>query len=56
MDKAIPIEWIKKYTELMIEYAGKFEEPMRGATLLRVDHVMDLVKAWKESQNPSHHQ
>lgn len=49
-ERAIPLEWIKKYTETLITLAAKFDagSKMRDATLLRVDHVMDMVKAWKE--------
>jgi hypothetical protein len=48
-DEAIPLKWIKGYTDTLLSLAEKFPEAgkMRDATLLRVDHVMDLVKAWK---------
>jgi hypothetical protein len=46
---AIPLDWIKNYTGKLLEYAGQLPEysPMRTAALLRVDNIMDMVKAWK---------
>lgn len=51
MMKPIPQEWIKKYVDQMLEIAGKFPEgsAMRAAAMLRADHAMDLVKAFRES-------
>ena len=52
-DKCIPEEWIKNYVNKMLEYANKLnvESPMGQACLLRADHAMDLVKAYRESKN-----
>lgn len=46
---AIPMTWIQRYTKTMLDMAAKFDEgsKMREATLLRVDHIMDMVKAYK---------
>lgn len=46
---AIPMEFIKAYVDSLIEFANK----LRGstnveATMLRADHIMELVKAWQE--------
>jgi len=51
--RALPLDWVKWYTDTMIRVAASFDEgsKMRDATLLRVDHVMDMVKAWKENPN-----
>lgn len=48
----IPQEWIKKYVESLLRVAQKFPEAssMRQASMLRADHAMDLVKAFRESQ------
>ncbi len=44
----IPESWIKAYVDQLLEIAGKFPEgPMKDAALLRADHVMDLVKAYR---------
>jgi hypothetical protein len=46
---AIPEEWIKKYVDQLLELAGRLEPgAMRDAMLLRADHVMDLVHAWRK--------
>jgi hypothetical protein len=49
-DESIPLEWIKVYVDTLLSFAGKFDEgsAMRAAALLRADHAMDLVKAWRE--------
>jgi hypothetical protein len=51
-DQAIPLEWIGNYVDQLLEVAAKFSphSPMQAAALLRADHTMDLVKAWKESK------
>jgi hypothetical protein len=48
--KPIPQEWIKEYVDSLLQAAAKFDEysAMRAAALMRADHVMDLVKAWRE--------
>ena len=50
---AIPLDWIKWYTNEMIRMAGSVDEgsKMRDAALLRADHVMDMVQAWEEKPN-----
>ncbi len=46
--RSIPEVWIKAYIDQLLEIAGKFPEgPMRDAALLRADHAMDLVKAYR---------
>ena len=48
-EAAIPLEWIKHYVDRLLETAEKFQEgPMRDAALLRAEHAMDMVAAWKE--------
>lgn len=48
---AIPEEWIKQYVDKLLTLAGRFDSgPMRDAAAMRADHVMDMVKAWRESQ------
>lgn len=49
---AIPEEWIKKYVDDLLAFAAQLDErtSMRAACLLRADHVMDLVKAYRESR------
>ena len=47
---AIPMEFIQAYVESLLATAVKFDHvsAMREAAALRADHVMDLVRAWKE--------
>ena len=46
---AIPEKWMKKYVDQLLEIAAKFPPGrMRDAALLRADHVMDMVKAYRE--------
>jgi hypothetical protein len=50
--KPIPPEFIRKYIDQLLLGASKLPDGgMKTAVLLRADSVMDLVKAWKESQN-----
>lgn len=47
----IPEDWIKQYVDQWLEIAGKLQRgPMYDSALLRADHAMDLVKAWRESE------
>lgn len=49
MNEAVPMEWIKGYVDQLLAAAPKFPEgKMRDACLLRADHALDLVTAWKE--------
>ncbi len=49
--KPIPQEWLKNYIDTLLKLAGELPPGgLRDATLLRVDHAMDLVKAFKESE------
>lgn len=49
---AIPLDWIKHYVDQFLEVAGRLPEgKMRDAALLRAEHAMDLVQAWKESKS-----
>ena len=45
-------EWIKTYVDTLLAFAGRLPEgsAMRTQALMRADHVMDLVKAWREKQ------
>lgn len=46
----IPQEWIVEYVEKFLAFASKFgpDTPMGRASMLRADHVMDMVKAFQE--------
>lgn len=47
----IPQEWIKRYVGQWLEIAGKMEPgKMQDAALLRADHAMELVKAFRETR------
>ena len=49
MATAIPEKWVKEYVEKLLETAAKFPRGrMRKVTLLRVDHIMDMVEAYRE--------
>ncbi len=51
---AIPEEWIKRYVDKLLDFA-KSAGPstlMGTAAMMRADHAMDLVRAWRE-QNPN---
>lgn len=57
MGKAIPLEWIRGYVDTFLALAARFNEDpggfkMRDATILRIDHIADMVKAWKETGEP----
>jgi len=42
--------WIKIQVDTLLDVAKKMGPgPMQYAILLRVDHYIDLVKAWRES-------
>jgi hypothetical protein len=41
----IPQEWIKAYIDKILELAGKMPSDLQ---LLRADHIMCLVKAFRE--------
>jgi hypothetical protein len=45
---SIPETWISAYVDQLLVIAGRLPDGgMRDAALLRADHVMDLVKAWR---------
>jgi len=47
-EPAIPEEWIKSYVDKLLHLAGVLAPgTMRDACLLRADHAMDMVKAWR---------
>lgn len=48
--KPIPQDWIKKHIDILLDCAKRFPEgsPMRAAVLLRAEHIMDMVKAFRE--------
>jgi hypothetical protein len=51
MKSAISEDWIKRYVDQLLEVAGKLEPgPLRDSVLLRADFAMDIVKAWRESE------
>ncbi len=51
MENSIPEQWIKESIDTMLEIAAKFNDgPMRKAAMLRAEHAMDLVKAYRESK------
>lgn len=48
---SIPETWIKQYVDQLLDTAAKLPTgPMRDACLLRADHTMDLVRAFREAQ------
>lgn len=50
--KPIPEEWVKHQIDTLLEVAKGLPEraPMRSACLVRAEYYMDLVKAWRESE------
>jgi len=50
--KPIPQEWISMYVAEFLGVARKLPKAgvMQRAALLRSEHAMDLVKAWRESK------
>ena len=50
--KPIPQEWIRSYVDMLLKTAALFPagSEMRTAALLRADNVLDLVKAFQESE------
>lgn len=52
MSTNIPIEWIKKYIDSLLEGAKAFgpETAMGRACMERADHIMDMVKRWKDRE------
>lgn len=48
--KPIPQEWIKEYVDSLLEAAKSFgpNSIIRQSALLRADHIMDMVKAFRE--------
>ena len=50
MPKISLLEYGAEYTKNMLKYAQEIgsNTPMGKACLLRAEHVMDFVKAWKE--------
>lgn len=52
----IPQEWIKEYVDKLLMMAEKFGPgAMQNAALLRADHAMDMVKAFRERNSHSAH-
>jgi hypothetical protein len=45
----IPQEWIKQYVDDLLLFAERLKESnlLRDACLLRAEHAMDLVKAFR---------
>lgn len=50
--KPVPQEWIKEYIDKLLGVAKQLPhtDKMHHAILLRVDHIIDLVKAWREHE------
>jgi hypothetical protein len=47
----IPEEWIKIYVDQLLAMAEKLPYgALRDACLLRADHAMDMVRAWREHE------
>ena len=45
--KPIDPEWVRGYVDQLLTLAERLEPGrLRDAVLLRVEHVLDLVKAW----------
>lgn len=45
----IPQEWVKNYIDVLLGVAQQLPDGVfKDAVLLRVDHVMDLVKAFRD--------
>jgi len=52
MTNSIPEDWIKHYVDVLIASAAKLEpSKFRDAILLRAEHAMDLVKAYRDREN-----
>lgn len=48
----IPEDWIRDYVDQLLDFAGGCPEGgLKQAVMLRADHVMDLVKAWREKHS-----
>jgi hypothetical protein len=47
----IPQDWIRDYVDQILAMAKQFDEAsaMRAACVARAEHVLDLVKAFRES-------
>lgn len=46
----IPEEWIKNYVDSILSLGGELPPgTFRDAVLLRADHAMDLVRAYRDS-------
>lgn len=54
MPKDIPVAWIQKYVDTLIEVAEHMPQhgAMHTSTLLRADHAMDLLEAWIKKDEP----
>lgn len=49
MTKSIPESWIKEYVDQLVRIAKSFPDgAMRDSATVRADHVIDMVKAWRE--------
>ena len=45
----IPEEWISKYVTTLLDIAKKLQPgTFRDSVVLRAEHAMDLVEAWRE--------
>lgn len=42
-------EWIKQYVDTLLQLAKGFDGAMRDSSMLRAQHAMDLVAAFRES-------
>lgn len=52
MADSIPLEWIQTYNNKLLEIAGRLPvgDLIRDAQLRRVDYILDMVAAWKETK------
>lgn len=49
--KPIDLEWLKKYIDDLLDNAKKLPAgKFRDAVVLRAEHAIDLVEAWKAHQ------
>jgi len=52
MQRSIPEEWIKRYVDQLLKAAQGLEPgAFRDAVVLRAEHVMDLVEAFRKSSS-----
>lgn len=52
-EPAIPESWVQRYVDQLLAFAKGLPEgsALRQAALMRADHAMDLVQAYRASQS-----